>query len=216
MPETPSPRSISDETLACQAQHGCVDSFAELVARYQVPLMRFLQRRTSRIEDAEDLTQETFVRAHANLERYQSNWRFGTWLFTIARRLSINHHNRRQLNHEPLIDPLDSTGDPARTLADREQAELLWDRAAIVLTEAQWSSLWLYYVQDLSTLDISRVLSCTAAAVKALLHRGRRKLAAELTQDQSQPQPLRAEVRSSHTLIDTLSACYLQSERDHE
>jgi RNA polymerase sigma-70 factor (ECF subfamily) len=211
MPETPSSRSASDETLARQAQHGCVDSFAELVARYQVPLMRFMQRRTPTIEDAEDLTQEAFVRAHANLERYRSNWRFGTWLFTLARRLSINHHNRRQLGHQPLVDPLDSSNDPARVFADRERAKQLWDRAAVALTESQWSSLWLYYVQDLSTVEISHVLSCTPAAVKALLHRGRRKLAAELTKPGPQPKE-----GAPETWIETLSAAYQQSELDHE
>ena len=91
MPKTPSSRSASDETLARQAQHGCVDSFAELVARYQVPLMRFLQRRTPTIEDAEDLTQEAFVRAHANLERYRSNWRFGTWHLALHASAAVEH-----------------------------------------------------------------------------------------------------------------------------
>ena len=69
-----------DEELARRAQLGCTDSFEELVRRFQVPLLRFLGRRTSAV-DAEDLLQDTFVRAYQNLQRYRSAWRFRTWLF---------------------------------------------------------------------------------------------------------------------------------------
>jgi RNA polymerase sigma-70 factor (ECF subfamily) len=212
MPETPPSRSVNNETLARQAQEGCAESFDELVARYQVPLVHFLRRRTATVEDAEDLTQETFVRAHAKLNHYRSEWSFGTWLFTLARRISINHQRRRQLTREPMTEPLDSAKEPARAFADQQQAKLLWDRAAAVLTESQWSALWLYYVQDLSIAEVSRVLTCTPGAAKALLHRGRRKLATEL----AKPQPVSNDPRSPEAWIETLWASCQQLEIEHE
>jgi RNA polymerase sigma-70 factor (ECF subfamily) len=213
MPEIPPLGSISDEALAHQAQHGCVESFGELVARYQVPLVRYLRRRTATTEDAEDLTQETFVRAHGKLRHYRSEWSFGTWLFTIARRLCINHQTRRQLPREPMTELLDSAKDPARACAERQQAKRLWDLAAAVLTEAQWSAVWLYYVQDLSVVDVSHVLTCTPGAAKALLHRGRRKLAAEL---EFPRQLMPNDTKNPEAWIQSLRASCQQLEIDHE
>ncbi len=83
----------SDEELARRAQQGCAASFEQLVRRFQVPVLQFLRQRTGAVE-AEDLVQETFVRAYENLHHYRRTWRFATWLFTIARRVSINHHRR--------------------------------------------------------------------------------------------------------------------------
>ncbi len=61
--------SPSNEALALQAQLGCRASFAELVARFQVPLLHFLLQRTAGLQDAEDLTQDVFVRAFRSLRR---------------------------------------------------------------------------------------------------------------------------------------------------
>ena len=86
--------TVSDEELARRARGGCHQSFGELMKRFQVRLLRFLQRRLRSTADAEDLLQETFVRAYQRLERYDETRPFGTWLFTIAHRLAVSHHRR--------------------------------------------------------------------------------------------------------------------------
>src|SRR5262249_55796396 len=86
----------SDEQLAVAAQKGCTKSFEQIVRRLQVPFVHFLFRHCGSQADAEDLAQDTFVRAHRSLDRYSTNWRFRTWLFTIAHRLSINFAERRR------------------------------------------------------------------------------------------------------------------------
>ena len=83
----------SDDELARRAQQGCEASFESLLRRFQTPVLHFL-RRQGASADAEDLTQETFLRAYENLHRYDRRWAFSTWLFTIARRTSINHRRR--------------------------------------------------------------------------------------------------------------------------
>ena len=87
--ETPA----SDEELACRAQGGCQASFEQLLRRYQIPVLHFLRQRGLGA-DTEDLLQEVFLRAYENLHRYRPRWPFSAWLFTIARRMSINHHRR--------------------------------------------------------------------------------------------------------------------------
>ena len=81
-------RALSAEELARRSQQGCRASFAELVERYAVPLRQFLHHQTNHLHDAEDLVQDTFVRAYGNIDRYRSSYKFSTWLFTIARRLA--------------------------------------------------------------------------------------------------------------------------------
>jgi DNA-directed RNA polymerase specialized sigma24 family protein len=85
--------AASDEQLACRAGRGCAPSFEELCHRYQVPLVEFFRFRRH-AADSEDLCQETLMRAYKNLYRYDPRWRWATWLFVIARRISINHHQR--------------------------------------------------------------------------------------------------------------------------
>ncbi|MEE8146382.1 MAG: sigma-70 family RNA polymerase sigma factor, partial [Longimicrobiales bacterium] len=76
-------------TLVSRAQTGSLSSFAELVARFEGRLFNFLLRRTRCVADAEDLAQDTFVRAWQRIRRYDPRWRFSTWLFTIAHRLAV-------------------------------------------------------------------------------------------------------------------------------
>ena len=70
----------------CARRRGCAACFDELVRQFQSPLLHFLIRRLGSRQDAEDVLQETFLAAFRNLDRYQSTWRFSTWVFTIASR----------------------------------------------------------------------------------------------------------------------------------
>jgi RNA polymerase sigma-70 factor (ECF subfamily) len=174
---------ISDEDLAVQAADGCTLSFEQLVERFQVPLVHFLSRRCESREDAEDIAQESFVRAYANLHRYQTQWRFSTWLFTIARRLCINHLRRKGVRQETHGTSIDLVGDvrgktaePQTTLSAREQRQRLWDQAADALSEPKFTALWLFYVEDLPVLEIARVLGRSRVAVKTMMFRARQEL----------------------------------------
>jgi RNA polymerase sigma-70 factor (ECF subfamily) len=168
---------LSDEELARQAQEGCVASFTELVRRFQVPLLQFLRRWCTH-EDAEDLVQDTLVRAYHNLDRYRSSWRFATWLFTIARRLSMNlkRRPRAKLDPDTLETVEDSASGPDRLAADRESRGRLWELAAEALTEPQLTATWLYYVEDMPVAQIARVLGRSKTATKVTLFRARKRL----------------------------------------
>ena len=87
---------VSDEQLAVRASRAARTASTELVRRFQPPLLNFLRRRGAGA-DAKDLLQETFLRAYANLHRYRRRHRAAAWLFTIARRLSINHFHPAQM-----------------------------------------------------------------------------------------------------------------------
>ena len=81
--------NCSDEQLACRAQAGCAAALEALVRRYDAPLKRYLRRRLG-AHDAEDVAQETLLKAMRNLHRYDPGRPFSAWLYTIAMRLAIS------------------------------------------------------------------------------------------------------------------------------
>jgi len=167
----------SDEELAVQAQQGCAASFDVLLRRFQTRLLQFLRRR-ARPADAEDLLQETLVRAYRSLHQYRSTWRFATWLFAIARRVSINYYRRtRPVPDDDAIGRAAArTAGPAQAAAANDGRRYLWETAARVLTEHELTALWLHYVEDLPARDVGRVLGRSWVSVKTMMFRARKKL----------------------------------------
>jgi RNA polymerase sigma-70 factor (ECF subfamily) len=174
-------RPPGDEELAARAQAGCIASFEELVRRYQAPALQFL-RRLGAGADAEDLLQETFLRAYRGLDQYRQPGRFITWLFTIARRVQINHF-RRSLpgpGSEGLASAPARGPGPPEIVAENEQRQRLWNMAARILSDDERTAVWLYYVEGMSTKEISAVLERSWVSVKTMLFRARRRLLALL------------------------------------
>ncbi len=162
----------SDEDLAAQAQIGCMESFEELLRRFQVPLLQFL-RHVGPAADAEDVLQETFLRAYTRLHFYRADWRFATWLYTIARRASINYHRRP---HPPADDEAiraaASTADgPVAAAAAADGRRYLWDAARRALGEDELAALWLHYVDEMPVGEIAAVLDRSRVAVKTMMFR---------------------------------------------
>jgi RNA polymerase sigma-70 factor (ECF subfamily) len=188
----------SNEDLAVRAQRGCVASFEELVRRFQVPLRNFLRNRGAGA-DADDLLQETFLRAYTNLHRYRRRHRAAAWLFTIARRLSINHYHRAAafraaaIGGEAALESLASLETaPDELAAAAEDRKNIWRLAAGILSEEEVTALWLYYVEELPAREVGVVLDRSWLATKSLLSRARKKLKPRLSQFHARPQCQRA------------------------
>ena len=175
--------AASDEQLVGRAGRGCAWSFEELCRRYQVPLLEWFRFRRH-AADSEDLLQETLLRVYRNLHRYDPRWRFATWLFVIARRVSINHHQR-------FLVPADSEAPesvpsrvqkPVHIAAENETRARLLDVVRQVLTDEEAMALWLHYVEDLPTHEIAAVLGRSRVSVKTMMFRARKKLRPHLRQ----------------------------------
>jgi RNA polymerase sigma-70 factor (ECF subfamily) len=171
------------EDLACDAQAGSMPCFVELVTLFEARVFSFVLRRVGSATDAEDLTQETFVRAFRNLGRYRRQWRFSTWLFTIATRLATDHLRRTAREkvaraahrHEPSVGA--PGRDPTMAVVDKEHGQVLWTLAGQVLSADQQAALWLRYAEDLGVKDIAAVLGKSRVAVRVMLTRARATLA---------------------------------------
>ena len=188
IPDMPDPQE-----LACRAQAGSLSAFALLVERYQSGVFNFVFRRVGSVEDAEDLTQEAFVRAWERINRYSTKWRFSTWLYTIASRLAINHlrsRNRRknvEQNSENPEQHANSIPARAHIAIDDHADDNIWNVAARILPGDQYTMLWLKYAEDLSTREIARVMGNSEVSVRVTLFRARERLADCLAAQEVQP-----------------------------
>lgn len=174
------------EQLAVRAADGCLASFGELVNQFQGRLYNFLLRRVSSASEAEDLTQESFVRAWERIKSYDPQWRFSTWLFTIGSRLAVSRHrsvsrakphiqrwaDERRAFHEEDAD---------HRLSTREQFDRLWLVAEQKLSHEQRTALWLRYAEGLSIGEIATILARSQVGVRVMLFRVRQTLMQHLT-----------------------------------
>ncbi len=184
MPD-PAVEDRSDEQLAADAQAGCRSSFETLVRRFQTPLLGFLMQRCGGRADAEDLVQDTFVRAFGALQRFDPGRSFSAWLYTIAHRLALNHRRDRATapaSHDGVDLVAAHCSDAARLVADEESHQRLWATARDVLDEERFTMLWLRVVEDMAHADIAQVLGRSSVSVRVELHRARKQLQQHLTQ----------------------------------
>jgi RNA polymerase sigma-70 factor (ECF subfamily) len=168
--------------LVGRARSGSLPCFSELVRRYEGRLFNFVLRRTRSIADAEDVVQDTFVRAWQRIDQYNPRWQFSTWLFTIARRLAAARvqQRRRGAVTIDLRSVASAAGDPSRSVALEDQCRHIWDLADRMLPETQRMALWLRYAEGLGTKEIARVLGKSQVMVRVTLFRARAALAARL------------------------------------
>jgi RNA polymerase sigma-70 factor (ECF subfamily) len=186
--------ALNDEVLACRARAGAVDCFEELVHRYQVPLLRFLQRKSPARHEAEDLLQEAFLRAFQSLAKYREDWPFRTWLFTLSYRLSVSAaRKRRPVGLETDGNAVAADANPADHAERGDSRRHLWEIARRTLNEEQYAAVWLHYAELMPAREVSQVLGRSWVWVKTTLHRSRRKLAISLEAfDPTAPLPSRA------------------------
>ncbi|MHC4461454.1 MAG: RNA polymerase sigma factor [Planctomycetota bacterium] len=171
-------RALSAEELAHQAQQGCEASFTALAERYRVRLFHFLHHKTGSVQDAEDLVQDTFVKAYKNIHRYSNSWKFSTWLFTIARRLASSHY--RSLRRSQSVSEVESGSLEPEEMATQEEArQSLWAMAR-GLSKNQYQALRLRYAEDMSIKEIAQVLRKSQVNVKVILYRARINMAERL------------------------------------
>jgi RNA polymerase sigma-70 factor, ECF subfamily len=168
------------EQLAERSKAGCLDSFEQLLARYEGHIFNFLRQFTGNHHDAQDLTQETFVKAYRSLHRYNSSLSFATWLFTIARRTGASHFRSTHRFEELPADEASTHESPATALECKDERNSIWSLVR-TLKPKQAEALWLRYAEGFSIAETARIMRTNQIHVKVLLHRGRCNLSKILT-----------------------------------
>jgi RNA polymerase sigma-70 factor (ECF subfamily) len=169
-----------------QSQESQSLDFAEVFREYRRPIYNYLLRMTQNQAEAEDLTQETFVRVHRSLPTFRGEASLSTWLYRIATNVSFDHFRRRTtrlagtaLSLEK-IEFVEDRGSDAPS--SPEQLTACSEMSACVQAFVQGLPpdhrvvLVLKELQGLKNREIAEVLDCSLATVKIRLHRARTKL----------------------------------------
>ncbi len=181
---------VADTALVQRAQANDRAAFNEIVLRYKSKVFNFIHRMIPSIQDAEDLTQETFVRAYMSIRSFQSRASLNTWLFRIATNLCIDY-SRRSRKSQGLVtslsqDPDDGDAesekeiadhdyDPQRLLLNKELGAQL-EKALRDLPEKLRAVVLLYDVEGLPYDEIAAIAECPLGTVKSRLFNARAAL----------------------------------------
>lgn len=180
-----------DVRLMLEVRNDNATAFEELVARYQGRLLTVLRHLVGNREQAEDLTQEVFLRVYRARKTYEPGAKFATWLFSIANHAAANSLRDRSRRHEVTLQshdsgplgarPLDrllqaSSGQmPTRQLDKAEMRDVV--RMSIeALNERQRMAVLLSKFEGMSYIEIAEVMEISTQALKSLLSRARENL----------------------------------------
>lgn len=162
------------------------EAFACLVESYQASVYNLAYRMLGNAEDAEDVAQETFLRAYSRLRSYDPARKFSSWLLAIAAHHCIDRLRRRRwtisLEDTPFGRWFSSGRDPEREMERKEEREEI-HRLLERLPPHYRLVVILYYWNDLSCRQIGEVMGLGEGAVKSRLHRARRMLAQTLREE---------------------------------
>ena len=176
-----------ESTLLRRARDGDREAFAALVHRYRGEALQVALGVVGNAEDARDLTQEAFLRALANMHRFELERPFFPWLYKILRNLCFNFLAKRGRHGEcPLvlesdggIDPRGHGDDPLESAAAAECAEKLWE-ALSTLSDEHREIIVLRHFRDLSYQEIATLLAIPRGTVMSRLFYARNALRAAL------------------------------------
>ncbi len=188
---SPALNTLTDQEVVLLARGGQERAYRELVRRYERPIFSLLYRMVRDRELAEDLSQETFVKALNAIESYRPEYKFSSWLFKIANNAAIDHLRRRELDtlslegspHAVTPDAMEATalqiGDRAENPLDIVEAKELGgeiERAIAQLRPEYRACILLRHVDGRAYEEIAEMLDLPLGTVKTYIHRARNEL----------------------------------------
>jgi RNA polymerase sigma-70 factor (ECF subfamily) len=173
--------SPSDRDLVERTRRGEVETFGELVRRYQQSVFNVCYRMLGERTAAEDLAQESFIRAYEKLGTFDVERPFGPWIRKLAVNLCLNRLQKKSVVSYPLDDERDGSGwvDPEKQLEKAERSTAV--RQAISALPAHYRAvIELRHFQELSYAEIANQLGIKLSDVKSHLFRARKSLSKKL------------------------------------
>ena len=182
---------VDDRELVARALEGDDSAYGELLERFRRPVFSLIYRMIGDREQAEDLAQESFVKAFNNLDSYNPNYRFSSWLFKIANNHAIDHLRRARLSTVSIH------GSPHAANAEREEEtriilesrdespeqEMLAlelggeiEQAIARLRPEYRTAVILRHIENRPYEEIAEIMEVPIGTVKTFLHRARGEL----------------------------------------
>jgi len=183
--------TASDQDVVLEARDGRQAAYRELVRRYERPIFSLVYRMVRNREQAEDLSQETFVKALNAIGSYRPEYKFSSWIFKIANNVAIDHLRRRELDtlsldgspHALTPEAIQASalqlGDRQETALEELEAKELGgeiERAIAGLRPEYRSCILLRHVEGRPYEEIATMLDLPLGTVKTYIHRARGEL----------------------------------------
>ena len=189
----PAANQEDERQLVRRAKGGDMDAYDDLIRRYQERIYATVYHMTANHEDANDLAQETFIKAHQALKSFKGDSSFFTWVYRIAVNKTINFLKQRKNKTHMSLNDLDFNAEhdadlvalisektPRREVNLIELQEKL-NAAMQKLSEVHRLVVTLHDVQGLSHEEISKIMDCNTGTVRSRLFYARQQLQAYLS-----------------------------------
>jgi len=181
--------SRDDESLVELARNGSQPAFEELVIRHRARVTRVALRFFPRLEDAEDVAQDTFVRAYLKLAKLRAGVPFENWLVRIAINLSLDRIRHSKRRPERIISQLgeqeeawlerffgrESVNEGGRT-ADSTEAREILEKVLPLISPRDQAILHLLYGEGMNSTEVAKVLGSSEVNIRVRAHRARKAL----------------------------------------
>ncbi len=171
----------NDQTYIDKVLKGDTNAFSILVERYKSMVFTLALKMVKNREEAEEISQDTFIKAFKNLSKFKGDSKFSTWLYKIGYRTSLDYlkKNKEKYNTDTIdeitINKIKSTEGILEGIERKERAEVI-NSCMLTLPEDERSILWMFYFEELSLKEIIDVTDFSEANVKVKLHRARKRL----------------------------------------
>jgi RNA polymerase sigma-70 factor (ECF subfamily) len=179
-----------DARLMLLVSKGDVDAFRSIVERYQAPIYNFFLRSTGSVEDAEDLSQQLFIKLYQAADTYRPQSSFRTFIYSIAANIARSFARRRRHRRTVSLDMIPDTAslpaaatprgdDPVSRVEETELQDAY--RQAFLALPASWrTALELRVGRGLSYREIAETMEKSVSSVESMLFRARERLSHEL------------------------------------
>jgi RNA polymerase sigma-70 factor, ECF subfamily len=181
--------TATDEELVARSQGGDLESFNELIVRWERPIYALAYRVIGREEDARDVCQDTFLRAYRALPGFKGQAKFSSWLYRIALNLCrdwIRRQRRAPVSQMPEdVDALELAAEtePAESIEDlvaRRELSAIVEQAMAGLSEEQRTAIILKEYHGMTFQEIADLQGCPLSTVKTRLYQGLSQLRRQL------------------------------------
>jgi RNA polymerase sigma factor (sigma-70 family) len=167
---------MTDEDYIKQILNGNTNAFKHLVEKYKDLVFSVVYNVLQQQKDAEEIAQDSFLKAYQNLHTFRSDSKFSTWIYRIAYNNAVSKSRLKQKNNQPLNEKL-SVGDYSteNNIANASITEVV-EHGLKLLPEQDAAIISLYYLDELPVKEIATIVSLSESNVKVKLFRARKEL----------------------------------------
>ena len=164
---------LEDLQLIAQVRNGDTNAFAQIIERYQSPIVKYLYRLTGEYETARDLTQDTFIQAYKSLHKNKDGILLKAWLYGIATNKALQYRRRKKIiTFVPFDDALNTDPPDEKYQPDEIAEKMMVETALLKVPKEQRVCMVLHFVEGFKYREIAQTLHISEDAVRMRVARG--------------------------------------------